>query len=234
MRLHRSLLVLLDRVLGLLDQAENAHAEDARRHPVGVEVLELVELLADRRKLDRLAVTALTESAAPPRASPSSFVSTTPSNATRSWNASATATASWPVMESRTSSTLCGFAALPDVCELLHERLVDLETAGGVDDHDIAALGLRLLDAVGGRADRVRPGEHGNLDLAAKLLELRHGGGPLQVGRDERGADPLLAEQQASFAAAVVLPEPWRPASRITVGLLLDMATWSCQRPSAT
>ena len=39
-------------------------------------------------------VTARTESAAPPRASPSSFVRITPSNATRSWNATATFTAS--------------------------------------------------------------------------------------------------------------------------------------------
>ena len=46
----------LDRVLGLLDQRQDvAHAEDARGHAVGVEVLELVELLADRGELDRLA-----------------------------------------------------------------------------------------------------------------------------------------------------------------------------------
>ena len=94
-----------------------------------------------RSSLIGLPVTALTESAAPPRASPSSLVRTTPSNATRSWKASATATASWPVMASRTSSTLCGFALLADVGELLHELLVDVEAAGGVDDHDVAALG---------------------------------------------------------------------------------------------
>ena len=58
-----------------------------------------------------LPVTAFTESAAPPRASPSSFVRTTPSNAIRSWNACATFTASWPVIASSTSSTLCGFAS---------------------------------------------------------------------------------------------------------------------------
>src|SRR5437879_1722353 len=58
-----------------------------------------------------LPVTAFTDKAAPPRASPSSFVNTTPSKSTRSWNACATATASWPVIESRTSSTLVGFAS---------------------------------------------------------------------------------------------------------------------------
>ena len=58
-----------------------------------------------------LPVIALTESAAPPRASPSSFVSTTPSKAMRSWNASATLTASWPVIASRTSRMLSGLTA---------------------------------------------------------------------------------------------------------------------------
>ena len=61
--------------------------------------------------LTGLPVIALTESAAPPRASPSSFVRTMPSNAIRSWKARATATASWPVIASRTSSTLSGFTA---------------------------------------------------------------------------------------------------------------------------
>ena len=55
-----------------------------------------------------LPVTALTDSAAPPRASPSSLESTTPSNCATSANCSATLTASWPVMASTTSRTACG------------------------------------------------------------------------------------------------------------------------------
>src|SRR5207249_3030367 len=48
------LLVFGDRLLRALDQRQDvAHAEDARRHPVGMEVLELVELLADGDELDR-------------------------------------------------------------------------------------------------------------------------------------------------------------------------------------
>ena len=43
-------------LLGLLDQGEHvAHAEDARGHPVGVEDVEVVELLAVGREHDRLA-----------------------------------------------------------------------------------------------------------------------------------------------------------------------------------
>ena len=50
------LLVLVEGRLGLLDEREHvAHAEDAARHAVGVERLELVELLAGTREQDRLA-----------------------------------------------------------------------------------------------------------------------------------------------------------------------------------
>ena len=46
--------------------------------------------------------TSLTDRAAPPRASPSSLVRMTPSSSRVAWNASATLTASWPVMASMT------------------------------------------------------------------------------------------------------------------------------------
>src|SRR3954449_2688466 len=59
-----------------------------------------------------LPVTALTLSAAPPRASPSSFVMSTPSNSTAAANCSATFTASWPVIASTTSRMSCGLTAL--------------------------------------------------------------------------------------------------------------------------
>src|SRR5436189_216659 len=52
--LHLRLLVRLDSLFRALDEREDvAHAEDARRHPVGMEVLELVDLLADGDQLDR-------------------------------------------------------------------------------------------------------------------------------------------------------------------------------------
>ena len=47
-------------------------------------------------------VTCLTDSAAPPRASPSSLVMITPSSSSASLNALALLTASWPVMASTT------------------------------------------------------------------------------------------------------------------------------------
>ena len=57
-------------------------------------------------------VTDATESAAPPRASPSSLVRTTAVKSTPSWKALAVATASWPIMASITKKTSSGSIAL--------------------------------------------------------------------------------------------------------------------------
>ena len=58
-----------------------------------------------------LPVTALMDSAAPPRASPSSLVSTTPSMSRASSKALAAFTASWPIMASTTSRISVGSTA---------------------------------------------------------------------------------------------------------------------------
>ena len=149
-------------------------------------------------------MTAFAESAAPPRASPSSFVSTIPSNAMRSWNALATLTASWPVIASRTRSTLCGFTASRTCDELVHQLLVDLEPPRGVDDHDVAPVGGRAREALARRDDRIgRLGAvDGHLELLAELLELVDRRRPLEVGGHEPGR--LL----------VVLAEPERELGR--------------------
>ena len=53
-------------------------------------------------------VAAFIESAAPPRASPSSLVKTIPSTPSALWKVSATLTASWPIIESTTNKISCG------------------------------------------------------------------------------------------------------------------------------
>ena len=53
-------------------------------------------------------VTSLMESAAPPRASPSSLVRITPLTLSRSWNEREVLTASWPIIESTTRKMLSG------------------------------------------------------------------------------------------------------------------------------
>ena len=117
-----------------------------------------------------------------------------------------------------------------DARELVHQRLVDVEPAGRVDDDDVEAVRLRALEPVHGGLDRdpaSRCGRRGS-DLLAELLELVDRGGPLQVGRDEPRLFPSRRRWSASFAEFVVLPEPWRPVIRITVG---GRPNASCESP---
>ena len=48
--------------------------------------------------------------------------------------------------------------ALLDVRELLHERLVDVQAAGGVDDQDVLAVALGLVERPAGDVDGVLVG----------------------------------------------------------------------------
>ena len=145
--LHLLLLVLLDRRLGLLDQRQHvAHAEDPRRHPVGMEHLELVELLADRGELDRLAGDRLDRERG---AAAGVAVELRQHDAVerdalleRLGDVDGLL-AGHRVEDEQDVERLHRVA---DPRELVHQRLVDVEPAGGVDDDDVEAVGLRPLE----------------------------------------------------------------------------------------
>ena len=143
--LHLRRLLLVEGLLGLLDEAEHvAHAEDAAGHAVGVEDVEVVELLAGADELDGLAGDGADaeRGAAAGVAVELGEHDAVEVDAARG-TASATLTASWPVMASTTSSTLCGFTASRMLDQLAHELLVDVQAAGGVDDGHVAVLRAR-------------------------------------------------------------------------------------------
>jgi hypothetical protein len=85
-----------------------------------------------------------------------------------------------------------------DADELLHQLLVDVQPAGGVDDDDVLAGLARGVEAALRRLDgilRVRAVD-GDLQLAAERLELVDRGRALQVGGDERRLLSRLAQHQ--------------------------------------
>ncbi len=169
--------------------------EDPRGHPVGVEHLERVELLARRCELDRLAGDGL--------------------DAERG-------AATGVAVELREDHAVEGDALVEglrdahgllaghrveheqdvgrlrlvtDARELLHQLLVDLQAARRVDDHRVEPFGARALETAAGRLDgvlRVGP-EHRHLNLPAELLELVDRGGALEVGCDQAGLAALVA-----------------------------------------
>ena len=102
-----------------------------------------------------LPVTARIDSAAPPRASPSIRVRTTPVRSTSPAKPLATLTASWPVRLSTTSRVSTRREAAGDRLHLGHQRVVDVEPARGVEHHDVIALQPRGLQRAPGDIDRL-------------------------------------------------------------------------------
>ena len=194
-----------DGLLGALDQRQHvAHAEDPRRHPVGMEDLERVELLAGRGEHDRLAGDRLDRERG---AAAGVAVELRQDDAVEGdplLERLATLTASWPVIASSTSSDVRRLDRVADALELVHQRLVDLEAAGGVDDHRVEAVrrGRARGPRVAASTGILRVGAvDGDVDLRAELLELVDRGRALQVGGDERRAcGPAPARCRASLA----------------------------------
>ena len=148
-----------------------------------------------------LPVTARTESAAPPRASPSSFVSTNPVERDPLLERLGDVDRLLARHRVEDEQHVQGLRRLRDPLELVHQVGVDLVAARRVDDHDVGALLLRPGDALLRRLDGVLAllGVDRDLDLPAELLELVDRGGALEVGGDERGRSsrPCAASARA-------------------------------------
>ena len=142
------------------------------------------------------------DSAAPPRASPSSLVSTTPSYPTPSRNACAVVTASWPIIASTTKRISSGLTAsrMSAACCIISastprrpavstmttsyslRRASSMEVAGDLD---------RVADAVAGLGR-----EDGYAGALAVDLELVDGVRALEVGGDQHRLLALLLEPE--------------------------------------
>ena len=91
----------------------------------------------------------------------------------------------------------------PDRGELLHQRLVDVEAAGGVEDHDVAAVGLRALDPV---AHGLAPGRCARRRRRGRRPARRAGSSwSIAAGRwrsaaTSAGFRPSFCEQQRELA----------------------------------
>ena len=190
------LLLVVD-LFGLLDQREHvAHAEDARRHPLRVEHIELVDALPETDELDRL-----------PGHLASRDRSTAAGVAVELGEHQAGQVGVFEEAVRNVDGFLTGHRieheqhlvgrrSLPDGREFLHQVLVDLEPAGGVDDHDVGAVAPGLLECrlheprrLGLPVDVDR-----HVDPLAERLELVDRRRALEVGRHEQRALPLALQ----------------------------------------
>ena len=79
--------------------------------------------------------------------------------------------------------------------DLGHQRLVEREPAGGVEDHHVADLALGRLDPAAHDVDDRGPDRRpvdGDVEALAERLELVGRGRPVGVGGDEQRAAPEL------------------------------------------
>ena len=101
-------------------------------------------------------------------------------------------TASWPIMAS-TTSRISGVHGGLDALELVHQLLVHMEPAGGVQEHHVVAVLPGVLD--GGPGDVHRVGlthlEHRNVQLSAHHLQLLDGGGAVDIAGGQQGRLPF-------------------------------------------
>ena len=147
-------------------------------------------------------VTAAAESAAPPRESPSSLVSTMPVMPTLAVELGC---ALHRVLAGERVGHVQHLGRLGELAllgELGHQLVVDVQPAGGVDDQrvvpDGARLGERLLQQLAGRS-RARGGGPRTLGLRADRAQLLAGGRALDVGRHQQRVAPAALEPAAEL-----------------------------------
>ena len=143
-------------LFGLLDQAEHvAHAEDAAGHPVGMEDVEVLELLAGGREQDRHAGDLAHRQR---RAAAGVAVELGQHHAGEADAlAERLGRGDGVLADHRVEHEdhFVGVDGLADRGGLAHQLFVDAEAARGVDDDDVEVLGLGLGQAAGRDGDRV-------------------------------------------------------------------------------
>ena len=198
---------LVEVLLGLLDQRQDvAHAQDARRHPVGVEDVEVLELLAVGREHDRLPGHLAHRQR---RTTAGVAVELGEDDAGEADAVAERLGGVDGVLADHRVDDEQHFLRIhrgADVRGLLHHLRVDAQPAGGVDEHHVVLLAPGELDRVARDLDRVadpvarlgRVGRHAG--ALADHLQLVHRVRALQVAGDEQRRVALLAQPARELA----------------------------------
>ena len=199
--LERLRLVLVELLLGLLDEAQHvAHAEDPLGHAVGVEALELVELLARGGEEDRLARHGLDRKCGAAARVAVELGHHDPVELDRGRELLGhvhRVLARHRVDDEQHRGGLHGAA---DVHQLVHELAVHVQPAGGIDDEHVLARGRGAVERPAGDVDRVAVGSllvDVGAGLAADLDQLVDRRGAVDVAGGDGDRRVVLGAQVA-------------------------------------
>src|SRR5918999_875511 len=98
--------------------------------------------------------------------------------------------------------------------QLTHHLVVDLQTAGSVDDHDAVSRPTRFVDTVARDAHdvlRVALRVYWDLELLAECLELVDGRRAIDVGGDEAHRASFVLEATGELGGSGRLPRSLQP-----------------------
>ena len=214
----------------LLDERQHiAHAEDARRHAVGVEHLDVGQLFAYAAKLDRLA-----------RHRPDGQRRAAARVAVELGQHDAGDVHDLVELLRDVDRVLTGhrvddqqdlgrIQGLFEPRDLVHQLFVDVKPAGGVDDDDVVVVLLRLFERALDDLLRIDLPhlEHRNAGVLADDLQLLDRRRTIDVARDEHRVLALLAQHHSQLAAHRRLAAALKSAhqdDRRRLGRDLDLA----------
>jgi len=147
-------LALVELLLGLLDEAHDvAHAEDPLGHAVGVEALELVELLARGGEHDRLARHRLDRQRGAAARVTVELAHDDAVELDRLGEALGDVDRVLPGHRVDDEQHVVRFDGVADADELGHQLLVDVQATAGVDDQHVLAVLAGSLQRPGGDLD---------------------------------------------------------------------------------
>ena len=189
--------MLVEGLAGLVDEGQHvAHAQDAAGHAVGVEGLDVGELLADAAELDGLA---RHRAHGQGRAAAGVAVQLGEDHAV---HAELLVEGLGHVHGVLTGhgvhhqEDFLGLHGLLDPRQLVHQLGVDVQPAGGIDDQHVPAVVPGVLDGLLGSLDGILGAllEHGHLHLLAHHLQLLDGRRAVDVAGGQHGLLALLGQ----------------------------------------
>ena len=195
-------LLLLEGALCLLDEREHvAHAENAAGHPVGMEDLEVVELLAGGGEGDGPTDDLLHRQRRATAGVTIELGEDDPVEGQLLVEGLGDGDGVLAGHRVDDEEGVVGIDSFGDQTDLLHQLLVDGEATGGVDDDHVSAGALGLLDRSSGNRHGVGGlAEDRDIDLAAEGPKLLDRGRALEVGTNEQWMPALALEPLGQLA----------------------------------